>query len=164
MAAETSSQGGECLKQCGPWLCEYSGPLRGMDVCLNSLRLGTELWESVLLLHFGYYRKLLAYRNAYSYNAYRNAYSYTGYYRKVIGLATFPCKSVHRRIWGGKAELFSCIVSVLLPNENCWQTLASWHQLYLGRSWLTNVSLKAATCSTHDQRRKQALHFLSFMS
>lgn len=58
-AAEISSQSGECLKQRGLQLCEYSNPLRDVDVCLNSLSLGIELWESVSLFHFGYYRKVI---------------------------------------------------------------------------------------------------------
>lgn len=85
MAAKISS--GECLKQQDLQLCEYSSPLRDMDVCLNSLRLGTELWESAFLSHFSYYRKVTGIQK-YS----TMPVVYTSYYRKVTGIVTAPCK------------------------------------------------------------------------
>lgn len=60
--AEISSKCAECLKQCGPQLCENSSPLRDTDVYLNSLKLTTELWDSAPLFHVGSAEKLLALR------------------------------------------------------------------------------------------------------
>lgn len=61
-----------------------STALRDMDGCLNSLRVGMGLWESVSLFHFGYYRNV-----NWRTEVFYNAYSYTGYYRKVIDIEKY---------------------------------------------------------------------------
>lgn len=134
----SAAKTGECLKQRDVQLCEYSSPLRDGDVCLNSLRLGTELWESAPLFHFSCYRKATGIQK-YS----TMPVVYMGYYRKGIGIVTVHCKrQCPQNVWGRK-ELFSYVELVYYSQMRTvhlrWvdlriQLSVSWQQLYFGSS------------------------------
>lgn len=98
-----------------------------------------------------------------------NACSLYGHYRKVIVIVTVACKRHCPQNIGKESRIiFLCGVSVLFPNEDCWQTSGCSCQSLDSSCTLaalkcffkfTNGSLEAGMCSTHDQRRRQALHF-----